>query len=357
MKKGSKHSDETKRKLSEKLKKMHKEGKLPTTFKVGHFVTEETKQKLSKSNTGKFGHWNGKTFSNEHKESLSIALTGRKLTKEHKENISKGLKGMKRPPQSEEHKLNLSKALKGRISPMLGKSHSRETKEKISKALTGRIITKEWRQKLSNAQTGKKLSKETKEKIRKALIGRTFTDEWRERLSAARVGRVITKETREKMSKSAMGRTFSKETREKLSKALTGRKFSKEHREKLSGRILTEDHKQKLRISALNQRLKGNNKNTLIELALQQELDKIGLTYNTHMIICGHCRPDIVFPEQKVAIFADGNYWHNYPHGKERDMEQVKILEENGWVPLRFWGSEIRKDLSGCMDRILEVLN
>ena len=53
--------------------------------------------------------------------------------------------------QTKEHRKNLSRIHKGKSSPMgmLGKEHSKETKEKISKSNKGRKLSKETKQKMS----------------------------------------------------------------------------------------------------------------------------------------------------------------------------------------------------------------
>ncbi|MEG0835043.1 MAG: DUF559 domain-containing protein, partial [Christensenellaceae bacterium] len=35
-----------------------------------------------------------------------------------------------------------------------------------------------------------------------------------------------------------------------------------------------------------------------------------------------------------------------------RDMEVTQQLQDDGWVVLRFWGKDIKKDASGCVDII-----
>ena len=73
----------------------------------------------------------------------------------------------------------------GMDSPWFGRTHTKETKEKISKAMSGsgnpmygKITTKETKEKISKAMSGsghpnfgKPISKETKEKISKAMSG------------------------------------------------------------------------------------------------------------------------------------------------------------------------------------------
>lgn len=67
------------------------------------------------------------------------------------------------------------------------------------------------------------------------------------------------------------------------------------------------------------------------------------------------CRPDIVFPRFKLAVFIDGCYWHACPeHGRipdnnteyweakfrrnqARDRADTLALELEGWRVLRIW--------------------
>nr|MCK4929776.1 hypothetical protein [Nanoarchaeota archaeon] len=60
----------------------------------------------------------------------------------------------------------------GKISPMLGKTHTKETKKKISLANYGKTHTKETKRKMSLARIGKKLSEETKKKLSVANKGK-----------------------------------------------------------------------------------------------------------------------------------------------------------------------------------------
>lgn len=36
----------------------------------------------------------------------------------------------------------------------------------------------------------------------------------------------------------------------------------------------------------------------------------------------------------------------------KRDIEVTKKLESDGWLVLRFWGNEIKRDPQGCADII-----
>lgn len=56
--------------------------------------------------------------------------------------------------------------------PMLGKNHSIKTKNKMSEAHKGKVLSKETKEKLRDLNLGKKISQETKKKISKALKGK-----------------------------------------------------------------------------------------------------------------------------------------------------------------------------------------
>jgi len=194
-----------------------------------------------------------------------------------------------------------SEAHKGIPSPMKGKKHSEEAKRKMSEAHKGKNISIETRKKISTS-------------LKK--IGHS---------PPSTKGVKRTNESNYKISHSLMGHSVSDETREKLRKARLKQVISK--------------------------------KDTSIEIALQKRLDALGIKYMRHLPICGICQPDIVFPEKKVAVFADGDYWHSkeFKNGIvwKRDKHINNTLNENGWDVLRFWGSEIRESLDGCVEEVL----
>jgi len=94
--------------------------------------------------------------------------------------------------------------------------------------------------------------------------------------------------------------------------------------------------------------------NTSIEIALQNELKKRNIPFETHLAIEKICRPDIVFLNYKLAVQADGDYWHgdNFPKQQQRDIENDAKLKNKGWTILRFSGSEIQANISACIDKI-----
>ena len=110
------------------------------------------------------------------------------------------------------------------------------------------------------------------------------------------------------------------------------------------------------------------NKNSDIEQLLRKKLWKRGLRYQKNVNrVFGH--PDIVFIGKKVAVFCDSEFWHGYDwenrkndfksnqdfwiakieRNIERDKEVNSKLSSEGWVVLRFWGKEIKKETDKCV--------
>lgn len=117
------------------------------------------------------------------------------------------------------------------------------------------------------------------------------------------------------------------------------------------------------------------NKDSEIELKLRKELWNRGLRYRKNVkSVYGH--PDLAFIGKKVAVFCDSEFWHGYDwenrkndiktrrdfwipkieRNIHRDNEVTEELQRQGWVVLRFWGKEIKKNTVRCADIIQHTL-
>ncbi len=101
------------------------------------------------------------------------------------------------------------------------------------------------------------------------------------------------------------------------------------------------------------------SKNTKPELIVFAELRARRISFRPHYDRAPG-KPDIARPRKKLAVFIDGDFWHGRElsrvvekHGENgnwtiklrrniaRDLEQVAMLEEAGWLVLRVWESDI----------------
>ena len=89
---------------------------------------------------------------------------------------------------------------------------------------------------LVGTNKGKVVSQETKEKISKATVGKIISKFTKNKLSKAAKGKVVSQETKEKISKALIGSCLSQETKEKISKSNRGKShaISQETKEKIS---------------------------------------------------------------------------------------------------------------------------
>lgn len=117
-------------------------------------------------------------------------------------------------------------------------------------------------------------------------------------------------------------------------------------------------------------------KDTEPELMLRKALWDRGLRFRkNYKVLIG--KPDVVFTKARIVVFCDGDFWHGHNwalrglpsleaelatysefwkqkilRNIERDKEVTDMLATNGWVVIRLWESEIRNNLTECVDRI-----
>ncbi|WP_343486968.1 very short patch repair endonuclease [Allomuricauda sp. d1] len=117
---------------------------------------------------------------------------------------------------------------------------------------------------------------------------------------------------------------------------------------------------------------KIRGKNTKPELAFRKALWAAGYRYRIdYKKLIG--KPDILLKKYKTAIFIDGEFWHGHnwsvrkhkiksnrefwipkiERNMQRDREVNKGLSELGYTVFRFWESEVKKNLDGCLEQVL----
>ncbi len=117
------------------------------------------------------------------------SLKGRPVSDKTRQKISKANTGKYMPPFSEEHKRKMSESMKGRSTHNKGKSPSEETKRKMSESGKRRNpMSEETRQKLSKVGKGRPHSEEHKRKISESKQGnrrKPFSEEHKKKISEA----------------------------------------------------------------------------------------------------------------------------------------------------------------------------
>ena len=120
---------------------------------------------------------------------------------------------------------------------------------------------------------------------------------------------------------------------------------------------------------------KIKSKDTSIEVSLRKALWHAGIRYRkNYSKLPG--TPDIAITKHRIAVFCDGEFWHGKDWEKKkstiksnreywikkiernicRDNETRMSLQNREWTVVRFWGSEIRNDVEGCVEEIREII-
>jgi group I intron endonuclease len=146
---------------------------------------------------------------------------GRKWSDASREKLSSSKKGMTYH-MTEKGVDNIRKATKEQ-------TWTKERREKVSKALSGRKLSEEHVNNIRKVRTGWKYSEESKKKMsasRKLIMN----DDLKKKIGLSKIGnknflgRKHTEETKKKISTSKMGHSFTEEAKKKMSLAHTGRR-------------------------------------------------------------------------------------------------------------------------------------
>ncbi|MBI2928023.1 MAG: DNA mismatch endonuclease Vsr [Verrucomicrobia bacterium] len=109
-----------------------------------------------------------------------------------------------------------------------------------------------------------------------------------------------------------------------------------------------------------------------LEKSVQRELRARGLRFKRHVRALPG-RPDIVFAEQKLAVFVDGDFWHGWrlpawehklsPFWRDklrtnraRDRRNFRRLRTAGWLVVRLWQHDVKRRLVPSIERIVSLV-
>lgn len=66
---------------------------------------------------------------------------------------------------------------------------------------------------------------------------------------------------------------------------------------------------------------------------------------------------DVAIPSHRLAIEADGTYWHSLKTAQRRDARKDADLAARGWTVIRFAEAEIRQSAAHCIDKVMDHLS
>ena len=121
----------------------------------------------------------------------------------------------------------------------------------------------------------------------------------------------------------------------------------------------------------------NRRKDTAHEILLRRTLWRLGLRYRKNVCTLPGT-PDLVFAMARVVVFCDGDFWHGrywirlqrdlarrhnaaywqakISGNRERDVRNTALLSKQGWLVLRLWETDIKRDPGAASKRVQEVL-
>jgi DNA mismatch endonuclease (patch repair protein) len=115
---------------------------------------------------------------------------------------------------------------------------------------------------------------------------------------------------------------------------------------------------------------RGNRSTELLLAATFRQIGLVG--WRRHARLPG--RPDFIFRKQRVAIFADGDFWHGNPrtfkvpltnsafwrkkikYNRAKDRRITKSLRIRGWTVIRIWESSLKRRRKASLSRVMRAL-
>jgi DNA mismatch endonuclease (patch repair protein) len=122
--------------------------------------------------------------------------------------------------------------------------------------------------------------------------------------------------------------------------------------------------------SAVMARIKGRD--TGPERTVAALLTDAGVTFECHARDLPG-RPDFVVRDARVAVLVDGDFWHGWRFpawrdklspgweakieaNRRRDVRNMRRLRHQGWIVVRLWEHQVRRNPEQCLRRVLSAL-
>jgi hypothetical protein len=292
----------------------------------------------------------GSHHSEETRRKMSETRMGKRMSEETKRKMSEMLKGDKNPNYgkhpSEETRKKISEANKGQVPWNKDKHHSEETRRKMRENHADFRGDK-------NPNFGKQISEETRKKMREAQkgekghnFGKHLLEETRRKMSEAQKG-----------NKKSLGKHPSERTRRKMSEAQLGKHPSEETRQKLretTKKNWRDPNFVKKVFDGLNAKPNGLEKK--VGTILQKHLPE-QYAYNGDFscgITIGGKIPDFVNVNGEKVVIEVFGPWHDEKHmraiyGDDISWKRTEFgtkahYSQFGYKCVVFWQEEIERE-------------
>ena len=187
-----------------KLKEKYGEGTTAEFFKwevIEYLELPKSNEELGETILVREQYWIDILNACNRKQGYNLCPTagsqlGRKVSEETRKKISENSKGNKHN---------------------LGRKHTEEHRQKMSEIMKGRVLSSEWKQKISKANKGRQ----------GYWKGKVLSEEAKEKISRANKGYICSEETRKKIKKARKNQVFSEETKKRLSESRPNKKSVK----------------------------------------------------------------------------------------------------------------------------------
>lgn len=272
-----------------------------------------------------------------------------------------------------------SEETKQRIAESVKKSHEQRSQAektaiaaKISAANTGREVSEETRQKLSNSLMGHKashapLSDAHRNSISDGLEGHTVSEVTRRKIGAVhkgnqyKLGFITPVETRLAISQTLLSHEVSETSRNKMAE-------SKEGNKNALGHIMSEDSRQQMLLSMTDslkryyehRHLEPNFPERILNDLLEQYFPKEWKYVGNYQVWFGRHNPDFMnINGRKLLIEVFGDYWHDpiaWPN-KMTSMELIEYYAKFGFKCLVLWEHELYDEGNNMPAKLVDFCN
>jgi len=137
-----------------------------------------------------------------------------------------------------------------------------------------------------------------------------------------------------------------------------GKPFSAERRANLKrahNRPETRERHRQATIRQLQRLNRGQPLGTALEIKVQEELERRGISFATQKKMLDRYVVDFLLRDWPVVIEADGVH-HRLPRSRARDAERDRLLYEAGYIVFRLPGAVIMRNVSEAVERIMRYI-